>query len=107
MAEQSGPPKAFTRFVERFPELGDAWDLIHQQGDTGPLDPKTVRLVKLGIAMGAMREGQVHASVRKALRMGIDRAEIEQVTSLVASTLGMPATVAAFCWANDILDQND
>ncbi len=107
MSENSGPPKAFTRFIERFPDLGEAWDLIHRQGDTGPLDARSIRLVKLGIAMGAMREGQVHASVRKALKMGISREEIEQVVSLVASTLGMPATVAAHCWANDILDRQE
>ena len=107
MSEGSKPPKAYTRFVERFPDLGEAWDLIHRQGGTGPLDAKTVRLVKLGIAMGAMREGQVHASVRKALKMGIDKAEIEQVVSMVAATSGMPATVAAFCWVNDILDETD
>ncbi len=104
MTEESGPPKAYTRFVERYPDLGSAWDLIHKQGETGPLDAKTTRLVKLGIAMGAMREGQVHASVRKALRIGITPEEIEQVVAMVAATSGMPATVAAFCWANDILD---
>ena len=104
MSDKNGPPRAFTRFVERFPDLGEAWDLIHRQGSEGPLDDKSVRLVKLGIAMGALREGQVHASVRKALRMGITREEIEQVVSLVAATLGMPATVAAHCWVNDILD---
>ncbi len=107
MSEGSKPPQAYTRFVERFPDLGEAWDLIHRQGGDGPLDAKTVRLVKIGIAMGAMREGQVHASVRKALRLGINREEIDQVVSLVSATLGMPATVAAFCWANDILDQDD
>jgi hypothetical protein len=28
----------------------------------GPLDAKTARLVKLAVAVGAMREGAVHAS---------------------------------------------
>lgn len=104
MSTDNAPPRAYERFVERFPTLGVAWDSIHEAGRDGPLDAKTVRLVKLGIAMGAMREGQVHASVRKALRMGITRAEIEHVVSLVAATHGLPTTVASFCWANDVLD---
>ncbi len=107
MSNESGPPKAYDRFIERYPTLGRAWDLIHEAGSEGPLDARTVRLVKLGIAMGAMREGQVHASVRKALRMGIAREEIEQVVALVPGTLGMPSTVANSCWVNDIIDRSE
>jgi 4-carboxymuconolactone decarboxylase len=58
-------------------------------------------LVKLAIAIGALREGAVHASVRKALAMGITREEIEQVIALAAGTLGLPATVAVFSWVED------
>jgi len=65
-------------------------DLIHAAGEDGPLDDRTVRLVKLGIATGAMREGAIHSSVRKALAQGITPAEIEQVIGLAAGTLGMP-----------------
>ena len=107
MSKENGPPKVYTRFIDRYPSLGESWDLVHAAENEGPLDSKTIRLIKLGIAMGAMREGQVHASVRKAVRMGISREEIEHVVSLVPATLGMPATVAAFCWANDVLDKED
>jgi len=64
----------------------------------GPLDAKTQRLVKLAVGIGAMREGAVHASVRKARAMGIETEAIEQVVALSAGTLGMPATVAAYTW---------
>jgi len=74
-------------------------------GKAGPLDQDTQRLVKLGIAIGAMREGAVHASVRKAVAMGIEPEALEQVTALAASTMGLPATVAAFFWVRDILDE--
>ncbi len=104
MSGKSNPPKAYTRFVERFEKLGEAWDLIHEEGEKGPLDPRTQRLVKLAVSIGALREGPVHASVRKALRMGISQEEIEQVVALAASTLGMPGTVAAHSWVHDVLD---
>ncbi|MCA9321481.1 MAG: carboxymuconolactone decarboxylase family protein [Planctomycetes bacterium] len=107
MSRDSQPPKAYRRFVERFPQLGQAWDLIREEGRDGPLDARTIHLVKLGLAMGAMREGALHSAVRKAMAIGIDRAEIEQVVALSAGVLGLPATVAAHCWARDILDGDD
>lgn len=102
MSHSPKPPKAYEDFVARYPKLGEAWDLIHAAGEQGPLDEKTVRLVKLGVAIGAMREGAVRSSVRKALAQGITRAEIEQVIALAAGTLGMPSTVAVFSWARDL-----
>jgi alkylhydroperoxidase/carboxymuconolactone decarboxylase family protein YurZ len=95
------PPETYQAFVKRYPAIGQAWETIAQAGKNGPLDEKTVRLVKLAIAMGALREGAVHANVRKAQAAGISREEIEQVIALAASTLGLPATVAVFSWIQD------
>jgi alkylhydroperoxidase/carboxymuconolactone decarboxylase family protein YurZ len=75
--------------------------LIHEAGVEGPLDSKTVRLVKLGITIGAMREGAIHSNVRKAQDEGITASEIKQVVSLAAGTLGLPSTVAVFTWVED------
>lgn len=97
------PPKAYDDFIRTYPTLGQAWDLIHQAGTEGPLDSKTVRLVKLGITIGAMREGAIHSNVRKAHGEGITAREIEQVVSLAAGTLGLPSTVAVFTWVRDHL----
>jgi alkylhydroperoxidase/carboxymuconolactone decarboxylase family protein YurZ len=101
MATFPTPPAAYQTFVERFPKIGQAWELIAEAGKKGPLDEKTARLVKLAIAVGAMREGAVHASVRKALALGISRAEIDQVIALAASTLGLPSAVAVFTWIEE------
>lgn len=95
------PPEAYKQFVETFPKLAEAWDCMAAAGATGPLDPKTRRLIKLAVAMGAMREGAVHASVRKALALGITREEIHQVVALASSTIGLPGATACFTWAND------
>ena len=91
-------PKAYDAFVKRYPKLGQAWDAIHEAGNEGPLKEKTVRLVKLGVAIGAMREGAIHSSVRKALALGITKKEIDQVIALAAGTLGLPSTVAVYSW---------
>ncbi|MEW6754354.1 MAG: carboxymuconolactone decarboxylase family protein [Candidatus Latescibacterota bacterium] len=102
MASMPPPPSVHQEFVERYPELGQAWELISEAGRRGPLDERTCRLIKLAVAIGALREGAVHASTRKALALGIGAAEVEQVVALAAATLGMPAAVAAFTWTRDV-----
>lgn len=97
------PPKAYDDFVRRFPKLGEAWALLAEGGQEGPLDERTARLVKLGIAIGAMREGAIRSGVRKAAALGILRPELEQVIALAAGTLGLPSTVAVWTWVRDDL----
>jgi len=96
-------PKTYEEFVHRYPGLGKAWEEIARAGKVGPLDERTARLVKLAIAIGAMREGAVHANVRKALAMGITKDEIAQILALGAATMGLPATVAVHTWLRDAL----
>jgi alkylhydroperoxidase/carboxymuconolactone decarboxylase family protein YurZ len=98
------PPETYKEFIGRYPRLGQAWGLIGQAGQDGPLDEKTARLIKLGIAIGAMREGAVHSSVRKAQAAGITEAELDQVVALAAGTLGLPSTVAVYTWIRDVLE---
>jgi len=97
------PPPAYLDFVGRYPKLGDAWERVGEAGVEGPLDMPTVRLVKLGIAIGAMREGSVHADVRKALAAGVAPEAIEQVVALAAGTLGFPSTVVVFTWVREVV----
>lgn len=92
------PPEAFEEFVKAFPKIGQAWDAISDAGMHGPLDEKMVRLVKLGIAIGGLREGAVGSGVRKALAAGATKEEILQVVALAASTIGLPSAVAAHSW---------
>jgi alkylhydroperoxidase/carboxymuconolactone decarboxylase family protein YurZ len=101
MKVEPKPPETYEAFVKRYPKIGQAWEAIAEAGKEGPLDKKTTRLVKLAIAIGALREGAVHANIRKALSMGITREEIEQVIALAGGTLGLPATVAVFSWIQD------
>lgn len=104
MGQVPEPPKAYEEFVKRYPKLGEAWDCISEAGSVGPLGDRTARLVRLGIAIGAMREGAIHSSVRKALAMGIPREEIEQTVALAAGTLGLPSTVAVWTWIRNRAD---
>ena len=95
------PPRAFDEFSETFPSLRKAWDILGDAAKDGPLDDRTVRLVKLGVAIGAMREGAVHSSARKAIALGISAEELNQVVALASSIIGMPSSVAVWTWLRD------
>src|SRR5262245_42532365 len=106
MSAAPTPPETYQAFLRRYPKLGQAWEWLAEAGREGPLDAKSIRLIKLAVALGALREGAVHAGVRKALAQGISRAEIEQVVALAAGTLGLPTTVAAYSWVQDELAED-
>ena len=99
----SGPPRAFVEFTRRYPKIGEAWDLLGEAGNAGPLDPKMARLVKLGIHIATRSEGGTHAAVRKALMAGARPEEIYQVVALAAGAMGLPSAVAAFTWVEEEL----
>ncbi len=102
MTTQNKPPRTFDEFSTTFPKLREAWDLLGEAAGEGPLDEKTQRLVKLAIAIGAMREGAVHSSVRKGRAKGVTDAEMNQVVALAASVIGMPSAVAVWTWIREI-----
>jgi 4-carboxymuconolactone decarboxylase len=104
MTQLPDPPEMYEAFRNQFPTLGQAWELMAESGRQGPLDARTVRLIKLSVAIGGLREGAVHAGVRKALAEGIPAEEILQVIALSSATIGLPATVAVFSWVRDLLN---
>ena len=105
MARAGKAPKTYDNFVERFPEIGRAWELVREAEANGSLDEKTTRLVKLGVALGSMKEGAVHSAARKAMAAGATREDVQQVIALAASTIGFPSTVAVYSWIRDVLDK--
>jgi len=97
------PPRTYDQFIARFPGLGQAWERMHAAGEeAGPLTGRERQLVKLGISIGALREGAVHSAVRKALASGMKREEVDQVVALSASTIGLPSAVAAWTWVREV-----
>ncbi len=104
MSDLKPPPKAYSEFIERYPELGSAWQSVRSAGASGPLDTKGQRLIKLGIALGAMSRGSVTSATRKARAAGASAAEIRQVVALGAGSLSLPACVAVSGWVESVLE---
>jgi alkylhydroperoxidase/carboxymuconolactone decarboxylase family protein YurZ len=97
-------PDVYVRLRERFPQVAEAVDALgHATAAAGPLDERTQRLVKLGIAIGALAEGAVRSNARRALDAGASKEEILHVAALTITTRGFPAAVAAFSWVEEVL----
>lgn len=97
-------PDVYLTFRERFPDVASATDHLGAAlDDAGPLDARERRLVKLGIAIGALADGAVRSNVRKALDDGASPDEIRQVAVLAVTTAGFPTAIAALGWVDEVL----
>lgn len=97
-------PDVYLRLRSRLPGVADSLDALGEATENaGPLDERTQRLVKLGIAVGAMAEGAVRSNTRRALAAGASPEEVLHVVALAITTRGFPAAVAAFSWTEEVL----
>lgn len=99
-------PKRFEKFQKEYSDVASAYEklgaAIHS---AGPLDNKTRALIKLAISTGARLEGAVHSHTRKALDAGCSKDEIKQTVLLALPTIGLPSTMAAMSWIDDVLEK--
>lgn len=97
-------PDVYVDFRAKFPAVATALDGLASEIDgSGPLDTRTARLIKLGMAVASQSPGAVRSNVRKALDAGAAQADIEQVILLALTTSGLPTVIAAWQWAQDAL----
>lgn len=102
-AKSSSPvPNTFKKFIVKFPELARAHERVAKAVEVaGPLDAKTLALIKIGICVGAGLESALRSHVRRARQHRASEAEIEQAILLAMNTVGFPRTVAAWSWAHE------
>jgi len=101
----SKPPEFYARMKDLHPDLMRAYEALADAAkEAGPLDVKTVALIKLALSLGAGLEGATHSSVRKAIAAGSTPAEIRHTAILGVTTLGFPAMMRARAWVEDVLD---
>jgi 4-carboxymuconolactone decarboxylase len=97
-------PGVYLRFRSGFPAVAAALDDLGEAVDgAGPLDERTARLVKLGLAIGAAAEGSVRSNARKALAAGAGPEELRHVALLAVTTCGFPAAIAGVGWIDEVL----
>ena len=97
-------PMIYENYRERFPDVAAATDAVGTAtAEAGPLDERTQRLVKLGIAIGAVAEGAVRSHARRALDLGAGPDELYQVALLAITTAGFPTAIAGLQWIDEVL----
>ncbi len=98
-------PQPYRKFERDFPTINEAYGhLANLCHDAGPLDEKTRRLVKLGIALGLQSEGATKSQTRKALNAGATPSEVRHAGLLVPTTAGFPAMIAGMTWLEEVLE---
>jgi 4-carboxymuconolactone decarboxylase len=99
-------PHAYRRLAQEHPDVIRAYETLADAIRTaGPLDAKSVALVKLAIAIGHEVEGGTHSAVRKALDAGCTREELLHVALLATTTMGFPAMMRGRSWVLDVVDE--
>jgi 4-carboxymuconolactone decarboxylase len=101
-------PNVYVRFRSDFPGVSSALDAVGEAVDeAGPLDERSARLVKLGLAVGSAAEGSVRSNARRAIAAGATSQEVRQVALLAITTCGFPAAMAAIGWIDEVLAANE
>ena len=97
-------PITLENFKAEFP---DAWNVYEQLKNVcdrqGPLDPKTVELIKIGISTALEHEGGLVAHISQAHKAGATETEIYHAILLAIGLAGFPAALAGFRTAREHL----
>ena len=99
-------PKPYQRMKEERPDLVGAYEaLVDACSKAGPLDARTVAMIKLAISTTAGLEGAAHSHTRKALEAGCTKEELEHVVFLCTPTIGFPTMMRGRSWVTDVTDK--
>ncbi|SCG83053.1 carboxymuconolactone decarboxylase domain-containing protein [Proteiniborus sp. DW1] len=95
-------------FLDKYGDIYEAYENYGQKvhNDGGPLDEKTRWLIKVAISAACKHHYSVRTHIRKALKSGCTRDEIEHALMLVAPTAGFPAFMEALMCLREELDEN-
>ncbi len=97
-------PEPFQKFEREHAKVHQAYEALAAAAhESGPLDERTRRLVKLAISVGARLEGAVRSHAWQAKDVGVPEAEIDHVVLLSLTTIGLPSMVAARTWVASAL----
>ncbi len=102
--KKSSPPKAYRDLQRAHPEFMASLEAMGEAArDAGPLDARTVALVKLAYGISAGLEGATHSQTTRAFEAGCTKEELLQVALLAAPTIGFPTMVRGRCWVQEAI----
>jgi alkylhydroperoxidase/carboxymuconolactone decarboxylase family protein YurZ len=94
--DNSSIPERYKEVKQQFPDLFSHYEQLGESTyKAGPLDTKSIHLVKLAFSAAAGMEGATHAHTRKCISSGFTPAELRHAIISGATTLGMPTMMRA------------
>jgi len=97
-------PDIVQKLADQKPDVWAAYNELGKTlGESGPLDAKTQRLVKVALAIGAGLEGAVRSHTRRGVEEGGTPEELQHASLLGVTTIGWPRAVAGLSWIEDEL----
>lgn len=95
-------PDIVQKLADEKPDVWAAYNELGKTlGESGPLDAKTQRLIKLALAIGAGLEGAVRSHTRRGLKEGLHLDELQHAALLGVTTVGWPRAVAGLSWIDE------
>lgn len=90
-----------------FPGVSAAYEgLALAAREAGPLDPRSVALVKVALSVGRGSSRGAHAHARKALEAGVRPAELRHLVAVALPTIGLPAALDALRWIDETIEEH-
>ncbi|MCE7734357.1 MAG: carboxymuconolactone decarboxylase family protein [Candidatus Heimdallarchaeota archaeon] len=95
-------PERYKEVKKQYPELFAHYEQLGESTfKAGPLEAKSVNLVKLAFAAAVGMEGATHAHTRKCIANGFTPEELRHAIICGVTTLGMPTMMRALSWVDD------
>lgn len=99
-------PGTFKSVSEKYPEIWAAHEQLTKAcADAGPLDRRSIELIKIGICIGAGLETATKRHAIMARENGASDDEIYQAVLMAVTTVGYPSSAAGWKWVNSVLEK--
>lgn len=97
--------KNYLKLKERHADLIEAVEALGNAARTaGPLDEKSVQLIKLGAAAAIGSKGALRSHALQALEAGASIEEVRHAVIVLTSTIGFPTVAAALARIEEVVE---
>jgi alkylhydroperoxidase/carboxymuconolactone decarboxylase family protein YurZ len=98
-------PETFKSLVDKYPEIWEAHERFTVAcAEAGPLDRKTIELIKVGICIGGGLETATQRHAIMAVENGASKDEVYHTALMAMTTLGHPRAAAGWKWIHSALE---
>jgi alkylhydroperoxidase/carboxymuconolactone decarboxylase family protein YurZ len=106
MKTASPPSGRFRKFAKRYPEIAASYEGLRVEVNAaGPLTNRDRALVKVAVSVGMGKRAGAYAHLRKAVDAGLSREQLEHVALLALPTIGLPSSISALEWIDDVFSK--